>query len=232
MNEQRPIKAAANGVFVTGTDTGVGKTLVASALLLAARDAGWRAIGMKPVAAGVNDDGRQEDVEALIAASGVTAPRHLVNPYGFAPPIAPHIAAAEAGLVIDLERIGQAYAALAGLADLVVVEGAGGFLVPLGPKADGSDLARTLALPVVLVVGMRLGCLNHALLTAAAIERNGLRFAGWVANCIDPAMARREANLAALAERLFAPPLAVIPHGSTVSQAADLLAAALPVLTR
>ncbi len=200
--------------FVAGTDTDVGKTLVAAALLIKCRERGQTAAGMKPVAAGCELRGGRlwnADVAALTAASGMTLDRALVNPYLFAAPIAPHIAAAEEGIDIDLEHIAGCYARLCEKADAVVVEGAGGFLVPLGGDSDGGDLARRLGLPVLLVVGMRLGCINHALLTQEAIAARGLTLAGWVANRVDPGMARFDANLAALESRLRAPLLGVIP---------------------
>jgi dethiobiotin synthetase len=205
----------ARGFFVTGTDTGVGKTLVACALLHALARRNLRVAGMKPVAAGAEPGHGElvnDDVNALGAAANVAAPRELVNPYCFAPPVAPHIAAAEAGVVVDIERIKDAYLRLAQRADYVVVEGAGGFRVPLTHGVDMSDLAIELGLPVVLVVGMRLGCLNHALLTAAAVAAARLPLAGWVANEIDPCMTRRDENVTALRERLLAPLLARIPY--------------------
>jgi dethiobiotin synthetase len=208
------------GFFVTGTDTGVGKTLVACALLHAFAARGWRAIGMKPVAAGaspISGELSNDDVEALMAASTVSAPRGLVNPYCFAPPIAPHLAAAEAGVAIDIERVRTAYLDLAARADCVIVEGAGGFRVPLGHGVDTSDLARLLGLPVVLVVGMRLGCLNHALLTADAISAAGLPLAGWIANHVDPDMTRADENLQTLRTRLHAPLLSRIGYAAGVS---------------
>lgn len=198
--------------FITGTDTEVGKTLVTCALLHAARQQGLRAIGMKPVAAGTDNAGRNEDVERLAAASSFVAAPELVNPYCFAPPIAPHIAAADSGRAIDLAVIRRAFDQLATQADLTLVEGAGGFLVPLSETTDTADLAVHLNLPVILVVGLRLGCINHARLTAAAILHSGLPFAGWVANSIDPTMTRREENIAALVDRLPAPLLGVLPH--------------------
>ena len=182
-----------------------GKTFVACALLKVARNAGFNAIGMKPVAAGIDAAGRNEDVERLLAASSFTAPIELVNPCCLAAPIAPHIAAAEEGRTIDLAAIRVAFAALAEQAGFLLVEGIGGFRVPLGEGFDSADLAVALGLPVILVVGLRLGCLNHALLTADAIRARGLPLAGWVANRIDPAMARWQENLAALEARLAAP---------------------------
>lgn len=203
------------GLFVTGTDTGVGKTLVSCALLHAYAAAGHSTVGMKPVAAGCAS-GRDgllcEDVELLRHASSVEAPNELVNPYAFVPPIAPHIAAAEAGVTIELEQIRHAYLALAQLADKVVIEGVGGFRVPLDAHSDTADLARLLNLPVVLVVGVRLGCLSHALLTVEAIAARGLKLAGWVANRVDPEMGRFDANLEALRQRIAAPLLGVVPH--------------------
>ena len=217
-----------SGFFVTGTDTGVGKTLVACALLQALAERGLRVIGMKPVAAGASKrSGRlvNDDVSALKAASNLAAPDHLVNPYCFAAPIAPHVAAAQAGVIIELERLKHAYAELAALADYVVVEGAGGFRVPLGPAFDTADLAAQLHIPVVLVVGIRLGCINHALLTAAAIEAAGLPFAGWVANHIDPDMIWADESVKALEERLEAPLVGQVPHAAGAgTQAAAMLA--------
>ena len=175
---------------------------------------------MKPVAAGTDANGKNDDVEALIAASTVSAPRELINPYLFAPAIAPHIAAQESGREIDIARILDAYAALSRLADSVIVEGVGGFCVPLGARTDSADLAQQLGLPVILVVGMRLGCINHALLTQQAIAARGLSLAGWIANRIDPAMARFDENLAALDARIEAPLLGVIPAHSTPENAA------------
>jgi dethiobiotin synthetase len=215
--------------FVTGTDTEVGKTFATCALLLSLRKRGYRAAGMKPLAAGVDAGGRNEDAEQLMAASGFPAPRELVNPYLFATPIAPHIAAAEAGVDIDIERIVVACERLRGMADAVLVEGVGGFRVPLDRYSDVADLAVRLALPVILVVGMRLGCINHALLTVEAIAARGLSLAGWIANRIDPAMLRCEENLATLGERIKAPLLGVIPPQSTPEQAAERL---LPLTCR
>jgi len=199
------------GFFVTGTDTGVGKTLAACALLHAFSARGLRAAGMKPVAAGaqrIRGELRNEDVEQLGAASSIAAPRALLNPYCFEPPIAPNIAAQAAGVTIELHTIVAAYRELAARADVVIVEGVGGFCVPLNAQEDAADLAQRLDLPVLLVVGMRLGCLNHALLTAQAIRARGLKLAGWVANHIDPAMTHADDNTAALEHRLAAPRIA------------------------
>lgn len=198
-----------SGVFVTGTDTGVGKTVVCVALLRALVAGGVRAVGMKPIAAGFDEAlGVNADVAALAAAGNVDAPLADRNPYAFSEPIAPHVAAHREGATIDLERVAQAYARLAARADVVVVEGAGGPLVPIGPRHDMLDIPKRLALPVVLVVGVRLGCLSHALSAELAVRARGLRLAGWIASRVDPAMAQANASVAALRERLPAPLLA------------------------
>jgi dethiobiotin synthetase len=206
----------ARGIFVTGTDTGVGKTVVATALLRALVASGQRAAGMKPVSAGNARDGTDHrDVVALLQAGNVDAPLADRNPFAFAPAIAPHLAAAEAGVAIDLAVIRAAYARLASRADAVVVEGAGGVLVPVDATHDMLDIAMQLHLPVLLVVGMRLGSLNHALLSAAAISSRGLRLSGWVANCVDPQMRAAAANVEALSLRLPAPLVALVPWGTS-----------------
>ncbi|HEX8740931.1 MAG TPA: dethiobiotin synthase [Casimicrobiaceae bacterium] len=207
--------AQPRGVFVTGTDTGIGKTRVAVALLAALAASGLRAVGMKPVAAGIDAGaGVNEDVAALAAAGNVDAPLALRNPYAFSEPIAPHLAARDAGARIDLGVIERAFAALAARADIVVVEGAGGALVPLGAHEDMLDIARVLRLPVLLVVGMRLGCLNHALLSTLAIRARGLTLAGWVANELPPGTARCADNVATLAWALGVAPIATLgPDG-------------------
>jgi dethiobiotin synthetase len=198
--------------FVTGTDTGVGKTLVSCALLhaLAAQDK--RVAGFKPVAAGCDDDDHNEDAKRLRAASSIQATYGQINPYCFPHPIAPHLAARHAGARIDFSRILASYRELAGQTDEVIVEGAGGFSVPLNEKQDSADLARELHLPVILVVGIRLGCINHALLTLRAIADYQLECAGWVANVLDSDMPALQENIAALRERIMAPLLGVIPH--------------------
>lgn len=206
--------------FLTGTDTEVGKTHITCALLHRARQAGLSAAGLKPVAAGTDVLGENDDVRRILAASSVELPADIVNPYCFAPAIAPHIAAAEVGVDIDFSRIADTVGTARRQADLVIVEGAGGFCVPFGIDRNGADLAMVLGLPVILVVGMRLGCLNHALLTAEAIANRGLFIAGWVANRIDPAMSRFEENLATLKELLDAPLLGVVPYDPAGSPAA------------
>jgi dethiobiotin synthetase len=203
-----------SGYFITGTDTGVGKTLIASALVYQFAQSGLKSVGMKPVAAGCELVGGKlisEDVTKLIAASNVTAPLTQINPYAFAPAVAPHIAAQQAGVEIELTTIQKAYQALAQSADVIIVEGAGGFCVPLGDNLNTADLVAYLNIPIILVVGMRLGCLNHAWLTVEAIEARGLKLAGWVANAIDPTMAMFDENLLSLKQRIKAPCMGVVP---------------------
>jgi dethiobiotin synthetase len=210
------MSAAACGIFVTGTDTGVGKTFVACALLRALCDGGQRAIGMKPVAAGfAANSSDNDDVLALAAAGNVAAPLRDRNPYAFAAPIAPHLAADDAGGDIDVSRVASAYARLAAVADAIVVEGAGGPLVPLDARHDMLDIAQALGLPVLLVVGMRLGCLNHALLSALAVQRRGLVLAGWIANDLPPGMPWLAQNVDTLERRLGAPLVAVLRANAT-----------------
>jgi dethiobiotin synthetase len=203
-------------VFVTGTDTGIGKTVASAALLRALRATGVRCAPMKPVAAGATlHDGLwlNKDVEALIAAADrPELERHLVCPNLFIEAIAPHVAASRETRTVDFDAVVRAFASLQRVAEFIVVEGVGGFKVPLGPQLDTAGLARELGLPVVLVVGMKLGCLNHALLTQDAIAKSGLRFAGWIANEVDPEMRAIEENVDALAARLAGPLIARFPH--------------------
>jgi dethiobiotin synthetase len=203
------------GYFVTGTDTEIGKTLVSCTLLHALAEAGVRAAAMKPVAAGAEQrDGvwHNEDVDLLADAASIKLPVDLTTPYLLRDAAAPHIAAAQEGVRIDLAHIMACYKQVAASADAVVVEGVGGFRVPLSDTEDTADLTQQLGLPVVLVVGMRLGCLNHALLTADAIAARGLKLAGWVANVVDPGMRYGVENVVALTERLAAPMLGTIPR--------------------
>lgn len=204
-----------HAVYITGTDTGIGKSLAAATLLAALNAQGARAVGMKPVASGcepTREGLRNADAELLLAHGAGTPAYADVNPYAFADPIAPHLAAADAGVEIDLAYIDNAYARLCANADVVVVEGVGGWMAPLGPALMQADLARALRLPVILVVGLRLGCLNHALLSARAIRADGAELIGWIGSGVDAQMARREDNLATLRERLDAPCLGVLPH--------------------
>jgi dethiobiotin synthetase len=206
-----------NGWFVTGTDTGVGKTRAACALIAALARTGRRVAGMKPVASGARATAagpRHADAEALARAANVAAEYADVNPYCFLPAVAPHLAAEAAGVELRLQTVLDAYVRLRTRAEVVIAEGAGGWRVPLGPVGFMSDVARALALPVLLVVGVRLGCLNHAVLTLEAIRRDGAAFAGWVANGIEPEMPRFEDNVDALSRLLGAAPLAVFPHGT------------------
>ncbi|MGH8249463.1 MAG: dethiobiotin synthase [Steroidobacteraceae bacterium] len=218
--------------FVTGTDTGVGKTLVTAALLRRLREAGIRVAGMKPVAAGAVDgpEGRaNEDALLLQAESSVRHPYAIVNPWLFEPAIAPHIAAAEAGITIDTAPIVAAHERLSESAEVVLAEGAGGLLVPLDARRSCAELPGLLGMEVVLVVGIRLGCLNHALLTAEAIAARGLTLAGWIGNAIDPAFDRASANCATLEARLPAPCLGRVPWmpEPEIAQAAAALSGAL-----
>ncbi len=208
------------GYFVTGTDTGVGKTLVSCALLHALRARHRRVVGMKPVSAGVADtpQGRlNEDVIALRAASTASVDAALDNPYSLDEPISPHLAAQRMGLQIELPLIRLCYERLAASADAVVVEGAGGFFAPLSQTQTVADLAQVLGLPVILVVGIRLGCLSHALLTQEAIAARGLRLMGWVANRIDPWMLAADGNVATLCDRIAAPLLVDVAWQSVPS---------------
>lgn len=199
----------ASSYFVTGTDTGVGKTLVSCALLHRLRRQHAVVVGMKPVSAG--DTGSDaDDIAQLRAAGNLRVSADLDNPCALPEPLSPHIAARRAGVLIDIDLIVARYRALAALADAVVVEGAGGFCVPLSDTRSGADLAQALGLPIVLVVGLRLGCLNHALLTQEAIRSRGLALAGWVANRIDPAMQAQDENIETLRRRLAVPLLADI----------------------
>jgi dethiobiotin synthetase len=226
--------------FLTGTDTEIGKTFITCALLHCGQQRGLKVAGIKPIAAGTDALGNNEDVEQIRAASNVLLPNSIINPYCFNAAVAPHIAAAEAGVRIDFARIKAACEAAQAQTDLLIVEGVGGFRVPLGgiperprqsaggssrentnkrPPAcaqagaqDSADLAVALALPVILVVGLRLGCISHALLTAEAITGRGLLIAGWIGNLIDPNMARLDENLATLEGLINAPRWGVVPH--------------------
>lgn len=203
--------------FVTGTDTGVGKTMISAGLLLAARQRGLSTAALKPVAAGcdMTTDGlRNED--ALLLQSVITQDLayEQINPVAFEPAIAPHIAAQQAKRLLSVDRLTGFCRGVLNTADLTLVEGAGGWRVPLNPTETLADLAKVLQLPVVLVVGIRLGCISHALLTVEAIARDGVQLAGWVANCVDSDMPFQQDNIASIAQRIAAPCLAVVPHFS------------------
>jgi len=217
----------ASSLFVTGTDTGVGKTLVSAALLHALARRHARVVGMKPVAAGLVDgpDGAvSEDVLALRAASTLRVPPELDNPVALSAPLSPHLAAAREGRRLEVAALHAAWQSLAARADVVVVEGAGGWYTPINEAQTLADLARVIGAPVVLVVGLRLGCLNHALLTVDAVRAAGLPLAGWVANRIDPDMSAADENIETLRRRIAAPLLGVVPWGATPQEAAARLA--------
>ncbi|XTQ93680.1 dethiobiotin synthase [Xanthomonas sacchari] len=201
--------------YVTGTDTGIGKTIASTALLHALRARDQRAVGMKPVASGCTreaDGWRNEDALALQEASAPRPAYDDLNPYALPLPLAPELAAADAGVQLELAPIAAAFARLRAQADVVVVEGVGGWAAPLSATLDQADLARALRLPVVLVVGLRLGCLNHARLSAAAIAADGLQCIGWIGNEIDPAMERIDDNMAMLRARLPMPCWGRLPY--------------------
>jgi dethiobiotin synthetase len=228
------------GVFIAGTDTGVGKTRVSVALLQALQQRDLKAVGMKPVATGAvplpagaeslrrfSANGLiNEDVAAIAAFCPPECESSLINPYCFELPVSPHIAARRAGVSIEPERIAAAYEALAQQCAAVVVEGTGGWLAPIGERATMAEIAVRLRLPVVLVVGVRLGCLNHALLSQQAILATGLPLAGWIGSVLDPAMLCLQDNLAALSARLQAPRLALLAHNPRSDGDAAALAAA------
>jgi len=203
------------GVFVTGTDTGCGKTWLSVELIRQLRGQGLRVAGFKPVAAGAAlRDGNlvNDDALALAEAGGLDIPYATINPYCFAPPIAPHLAAAEVRVRVGIGPIRVAFKELVGCSDFVVVEGAGGWRVPLGPGLDMQLLALELGLPVLLVVGLRLGCINHALLSEQAILTSGARLLGWVGAQVDPGMASLNENIATLGSALSRPCLGILPH--------------------
>jgi dethiobiotin synthetase len=211
------------GFYVTGTDTGIGKTVVSTALLHALRARGLRAVGMKPVASGCVDSPqgwRNDDALALQAASEPQPAYADLNPYALPLPLAPELAAREAGITIALDTILVAHARLQAQADAVVVEGVGGWAAPLSAMLDQADLVRALDLPVLLVVGLRLGCLNHAILSAHAIAADGCRLAGWIGNAIDPDMQRRDEHRALLQARIAAPCWGWLPHAGRADQGA------------
>ncbi|MBS0569183.1 MAG: dethiobiotin synthase [Proteobacteria bacterium] len=222
-----------SGVFVAGTDTGIGKTFAACALLHALRAAGLRATGMKPVASGCasTPDGlRNDDALALIAASDPQPDYADCNPFAFAQAVSPHIAARATATEVTLPPIHAAYGKLAARADVVIVEGVGGWLAPLSDSLLASAIAQALRLPVVLVVGLKLGCLNHAHLSARSIVADGCELAGWIANRIDPAMERVDESLETLRRRLPAPCLGVLEFGSDRARAASALRTAATML--
>ena len=225
-----------NGIFVTGTDTGVGKTLVAAGLVRLAASRGRRVVGLKPVASGAERTPhglRNDDARRLAAESSIGLPYESSNPLCFEPAIAPHIAAAEAGVPMPVAELVDWYVRTTEGSDVAIVEGAGGWRVPLHPEGFLSDLPERLGLGVLLVVGLRLGCLNHARLTLEALTHSGrCRYLGWVGNCIDPAMPRLDANLESLARLLGGPPMAVVPPLPTPTTAAVVEHLRRPELAR
>jgi dethiobiotin synthetase len=213
-------------LFIAGTDTGIGKTHAACALIHALRARGLRACGMKPVASGcleTPDGRRNEDALALQAAGSAPLPYEAINPVALREPLSPHLAARLEGTVVRMAPLREAFEDLEASHDAVVVEGVGGWMVPLGPGLLASAIPQQWDLPVVLVVGLRLGCLNHALLSARAIRADGCRLAGWIGNRIDPVMAAVQDNLETLRESLPAPCLGVLPFGVAPAQAAERL---------
>jgi dethiobiotin synthetase len=223
------------GLFVTGTDTEVGKTVVARLIVRSLVATGVRVAVMKPVAAGslmTASGARNEDALGLIADSNVDMPYETVNPYCLDAPVSPHLAARDMGVSIELPRIRERFGALASVSDCVIVEGAGGWFAPLNDSDFIADLAAALNLPVLLVVGLRLGCLNHALLTAAAIRQRGLLLAGWIGNQIDPAFARMTDNLRTLEQHLGMAPIATLAHATSLALPARLATAATTALAQ
>ena len=210
-------------LFITGTDTGIGKTRVASALICYLVAQGYRVAGLKPVASGCKQTAaglRNEDALSLIAASNVKLPYEVVNPFAFEPAIAPHIAARQAGQVIDIEKVGKLAKTIE--ADYLVIEGAGGWCVPLGETTMLADLVKATADEVIVVVGIRLGCINHALLSAAQVAADGMVLKGWIANHVDPDMQAQAENLATLQALMPCPLLAVLPWHKTERERPEL----------
>ena len=223
------------GLFITGTDTEVGKTVVTRLIVRSLVSTGVRVAVMKPVAAGsimTAAGPRSEDALGLIAAGNVDMPYATVNPYCLDEPVSPHLAASAAGVVIELPRIAENFRKLQAAADYVIVEGAGGWFAPLSDTQFIADLAATLALPVLLVVGLRLGCLNHTLLTVAAIRQRQLVLAGWIANHIDPGFARLPENLATLERHIGMPPITFVDHDSRAPGMTRLAPAAVAALVQ
>lgn len=217
-----------SGFFITGTDTEVGKTWCSLALMAHLQQQGKTVAAMKPVASGCERTAaglRNDDALKLSAQASTPLPYEQVNPYAFEPPIAPHIAAAQSGVTIELDTIAEGYRQLREMADITIVEGVGGWRVPLNDTEGVAELAQRLKLPVILVVGLRLGCINHALLSAESIRATGCTLAGWIGNRIDPAMQEQQVNIDAIAQRINAPLLGVLPYIETLD--ADTLAGAL-----
>lgn len=220
MRANPKLQTMSQAYFITGTDTEIGKTHATCALLATAVNQGLRAVALKPVAAGTDATGRNDDVVRLMAASNVSLPERTVNPWLLNEPLSPHIAARHAGVEITAATIIETFHLADERADLLLVEGVGGLYAPLSDTLTQPDLIRQLDIPVILVVGLRLGCLNHALLTAAAIEQEGLQFAGWIGNQIDPEFQASAENIQTLNERLNAPCLGILPYDPVVPDSA------------
>lgn len=202
-------------LFITGTDTGIGKTFYSCQLLQALNAAGYSTLAMKPIAAGAgNERGifKNDDALYLQQAASVKIPYHEVNPYCFPAPVAPHIAAAETGQHISLEAVLEQYTKLKGRADYILVEGVGGWQVPLNETQTVANLAELLHIPVVMVVGIRLGCINHAMLTANSIQQSSVPFAGWVANLLEKDMPALNKNIKTLQHNIAAPLLDIVQY--------------------
>jgi dethiobiotin synthetase len=205
----------ARGFFITGTDTGIGKTRVSLGLMVALQAKRYKVAGMKPVASGCEQTTqglRNEDALLLQKQASIALPYELVNPYAFEPAIAPHIAAAQQQLRMDMDHVLDCYQELTRQVDVVVVEGVGGWMVPINESGTVADLAQRLELPVINVVGIRLGCINHALLTIKAIQSSGVGFKGWIANHIEPSIECAEEIIQTLAERIDSPLLGINPY--------------------
>jgi dethiobiotin synthetase len=216
----------AKGYFITGTDTGVGKTRVTTGLIAGFQQLKKRVAAMKPVACGYSlHDSRtiNDDVLEIAALTGQNVDDPKLCAYSLAEPISPNIAAKNAFISIEIPRVTDYLLQLMGNTDIIIVEGAGGWQVPISDTQTMADLARALGLPVILTVGLRLGCLNHALLTAAAIRHSGQPLAGWVANLLDPTMRATSANMDTLTRFLGQPPLAVLPHDAANHSSRQLL---------
>lgn len=203
------------GFFITGTDTGVGKTLITTGLINLLAQQGNKVVGMKPVSCGCTQVGgkwQHDDALQMMMASNVSLPYDVINPYAFEPAIAPHLAALQVGQTISISLVQEKFQSLCDVADKIVIEGAGGWLVPINNKESMADLAVALGLPIILVVGLRLGCLNHALLTVQSIQEKGANLVGWVANSIDPLFKEKIANIDSLKAGIPAPCLGVVPY--------------------
>ena len=223
--------AVARGYFITGTDTGVGKSWCSAGLMLKLRQQGQSVAGMKPVASGctkTTEGMRNEDASLLLSQASIELPYELINPFAYEQPIAPHIAAGYAGRSIQIDIIRDDYLRIAGQVDQVIVEGVGGWKVPLNETETVADLARALGLPVIMLVGLRLGCINHALLTAEAIRNDGCKLVGWIANTLEPDMAEQATVVETLEKQLEAPLLGVVPYMNELSVAEIAAVLTLP----